>query len=240
VKRFTSILAVVLSCASAATSAVAQADTASTPQPVVTLTATASSAVPNDRMQVWLRAEAENADPARAASEVNGKMARAIARAKAQAGVDVATPGYSTYPVYDKEQRPARWRAAQTLSLESSDFAALAALATALQADAGLLVSGVNFSVAPATRRKEEDALTEQAIRQWQQRAVNVARSFAAPGWRTGRVTVQTNDYARPQPMMRGAAMAQAAPIVVEGGSSDVTVTITGEAILDSARAAAR
>jgi len=48
---------------------------------------------------------------------------------------------------------------------------------------------------------------------------------------------VQTNDYARPQPMYRTAGVAAAsAPVAVEGGMSDVTVTVSGEAILDTAR----
>jgi hypothetical protein len=50
---------------------------------------------------------------------------------------------------------------------------------------------------------------------------------------------VQTNDYARPQPMFRSAGVAAAggAPVAVEGGMSDVTVTVSGEAILDTVRA---
>ena len=78
--------------------------------------------VANDRMYAWLRAEADNADPARAAAEVNAKMAKALARAKGAAGVDVTTSGYSSYQVTEKNQ-PTRWRVTQSLSLDGSDFA---------------------------------------------------------------------------------------------------------------------
>jgi predicted secreted protein len=207
--------------------------------PVVTLTASATASVANDRMYAWLRAEADNADPARAAAEVNAKMAKALARAKGIAGVDVTTSGYSSYQVTEKNQ-PTRWRVTQSLSLDGSDFATMAALVSKLQADDLLLLSGMNFAVSPDGRRKAEDALTQQAIKAWQARAQNAARGFGSDAWRTGKVTIQTGDYTRPQPMMRMAPSAMSAggapPVSVEGGNTDVTVTVIGEAVLDSPR----
>jgi predicted secreted protein len=211
--------------------------------PVVTLTASATASVPNDRMYAWLRVEADNPDPARAAAEVNGKMARALARAKGTAGVEVTTSGYSSYQVTEKNQ-PARWRVAQTLTLEGSDFATMAALVSKLQADDLLLLSGMNFAVSPDARRKAEDGLTQQAIKAWQARAQNAARGFGYESWRTGKVTIQTGDYMRPQPLVRMAASSMAGggapPVNVEGGNTEVTVTVAGEAVLDAPRAPAR
>jgi len=211
-------------------------ESAPTPVPVVTITATATSNVANDRMHAFLRAEADNADAAAAANDVNGRMGRALARARAVAGVEASTAGYSSYQVTEAN-KPQRWRVSQTLVLESGDFAALSALVSKLQSTDGLVLSGLNFSVSTATRRAAEDSLTQRAIQNWQQRAQLAVAAFGAGGWRTGRVTVQTNDYARPQPMYRSAGVAAAsAPVAVEGGMSDVTVTVSGEAILDTAR----
>jgi predicted secreted protein len=211
-------------------------ESAPTPVPIVTITATATSNVANDRMHAFLRAEADNADAAAAANDVNGRMGRALARARAVAGVEASTAGYSSYQVTEAN-KPQRWRVSQTLVLESGDFAALSALVSKLQSTDGLVLSGLNFSVSTATRRAAEDSLTQRAIQNWQQRAQLAVAAFGAGGWRTGRVTVQTNDYARPQPMYRTAGVAAAsAPVAVEGGMSDVTVTVSGEAILDTAR----
>ena len=210
--------------------------------PVVTLTAAATASIANDRMYAWLRAEADNPDPARAASEVNAKMAKALARAKAVAGIEVATSGYSSYQVTDKNQ-PVRWRVAQTLTLEGSDFATMATLAARLQADDLLVLSGMNFAVSPDARRKAEDVLTQQAIKAWQARAQNAAKGFGYEAWRTGKVTIQTGDFARPQPMLRMQATAMSAgapPVSVEGGNTDVTVSVTGDAVLDQARPPAK
>ena len=210
--------------------------------PVVSLTAASTASVANDRMYAWLRAESDNTDPARAAADVNARMAKALARAKAVAGIEVSTTGYSSYQFSEKGQ-PSRWRVAQTMNLEGSDFASIAALVTRLQAEDGLVINGMNFGVSPDARRKAEDALTQQAIRQWQVRAQNAARGFGYEGWRTGRVTIQTGDFAPPRPMFRAAAAPMAAgapPVSVEGGNTDITVTVSGEAILDPARPLAR
>jgi predicted secreted protein len=227
----------VLGAAGGNAAAQALADGAPTPQPIVTLSASATRSVANDRMHAWLRAEAENADATLAASDVNARMARALARAKGAAGVEASTAGYSTYQVAE-QNRPVRWRVSQTLVLESADFPGLSALVSRLQGNDGLLLSGLDFTVSGASRLVAEDALTQQAIRSWQQRAQSAAQGFGAGGWRAGRVTIQTSDYARPPPMMRvaGIANAASAPVAVEGGNSDITVTVSGEAILDTVR----
>ena len=140
------------------------------PQPVITLTATASSQLANDRMHAFLRVDVDNPDPVAAGSEVNTRMAKALARAKAVRGVEAATTAYSSYQVSERNQ-PLRWRVSQTLSLESSDFTALAALVSKIQSEDGLVLGGMSFSVSPSARRTAEDALTQQAIKSWQARA---------------------------------------------------------------------
>ena len=216
----------------------AGADNQPTSLPVVTLSASATASVPNDRMYAWLRAEVDNVDPARAAADVNARMARALARAKGIKGIDAETSGYSSYQITEKGQ-PARWRITQSLALEGTDFAAMAALVSKLQGEDQLVLSGMNFAVSPEARRKAEDALTQQALKAWQARAQNAANGFGISGWRPGRVTIQTGDFMRPQPiLMRAAAagVASAPPVSVEAGNTDVTVSVTGEAVLDPAR----
>ncbi len=206
-------------------------------QPIVTVTASATNDVANDRMHAFLRAEVDNADPAQAASEVNARMARALARARGVTGIEASTAGYSSFQITEPN-KPPRWRVSQTLALEGADFAALAGLVSRLQSNDGLVLASLNFSVSAATRRAAEDALTQQAIRNWQHRAQAAAQGFGGGGWRAGRITIQTNDFGRPQPMYRASAVADArAPVAVEGGMSEVTVTVSGEAILDAVRA---
>lgn len=204
------------------------------PQPTaVTVTGAATTTVANDRMHATMRAEVEAPVATAGANEVNAKIAAALTRAKAVAGVETRTAGYSTWQITEKG-KPPRWRVVQSLVLEGSDFAQLATLVTRLQDD-GLLMSNMNFGVRPETRRKAEDAMTQQAIKAWQQRAELAAAALGYSTWRPGRVTVGTGDYAPPpSPMFRAqASPAGMAPVAVEGGTTDITVTVTGEAILD-------
>lgn len=216
----------------------ARSDNVPVPQPIVTVTASANRSVENDRMRALLRAEAESADATQAASAVNARMARALARAKATPGVEVSTSSYSTYQVGDPKQAM-RWRVTQSLELTGSDFVALAALVSRLQAEDGLLMSGLSFSLTPAAQRTAEDALMRQAIRTWQQRAQIAAQAFGSETWRAGRVAIQTGETGGgPQPLMRAQAMSPgAAPVAVEAGKSDVSVSVSGEAILEAAPA---
>jgi predicted secreted protein len=237
------MLRVLATCAVIATTGLARAADAPPPAaPVVSVTAAATASVANDRVYAWLRAEVDNADPARAAADVNARMAKGLARAKAVAGVEAATSGYSSYQVTEKNQ-PVRWRVAQTLTLEGADFAAMATLVSKLQADDALVLSGMNFAVSNDARRRAEDALTQQAIKAWQARAQNAASGLGYQSWRAGRVAIQTGDLARPTPMYRQSSMAMAAsapPVAIEGGNTEVTVTVAGEAVLEGARQAAR
>lgn len=222
----------------AATSHAQQATNTPITQPVINVTASATSTLPNDRMHAWLRVDVDNPDPAAAANEANTRMGKALARAKAVNGVDVSTTAYSSNQISQRNQ-PAKWRVSQTLQLESADFAALAALVSKIQSEDGLVLSGMNFSASIAARRAAEDALTQQAIKAWQTRVQNAAQGFGAQSWRPGHVTIQTSDAVRPQPMMRMAtadAVAQSAPVATEAGTSDISVTVSGEAILDSVR----
>jgi predicted secreted protein len=207
------------------------------PPASVAVNGTATATVQNDRMQATLRAEAEQATAAAAASDVNARMARALAKAKAASGIETRTAGYSTWQTWEKG-RPAKWRVAQSIALTGSDFAALAALVSRLQDEDGMLVSGIVFSVSTETRRKTEDALTREAIRAWQQRATTAADALGYASWRTGRIAVGTNDAVvvpRADMMMRAqAAPAAGAPIAVEGGTTEITVTVTGDAMLEN------
>ena len=106
---------------------------------------------------------------------------------------------------------------------------------TSRKDDDGLLLSGMGFSLADKTRRDAEDSVTQQAIKNWQARAQQAALGLGFPGWRPGHITVQTGDAGRAYPVMRAQAMASSAgsaPVAVEGGTTDVSVTVSGEAIL--------
>lgn len=218
--------------------AVAQAPTRDPLAATVNVTASATVTLPNNRMTAWLRAESENANAKTAAADVNARVTRALARIKGIPAITASSAGYGTDQVSDKG-KPARWRVAQTIKLESADFATLAGEIGSLQDD-GMLFSGMAFSLSDDAHRAAEDSVTQQAIKAWQQRAQNAATALGYSSWRVGDVSVQTNDGGRPFPIMRSdmkmMAAAASPPPPVEAGTADVTVTVNGSAVLQAAK----
>jgi predicted secreted protein len=205
--------------------------------PSVSVNASATAIVVNDRLQAWLRTETENVSPAAAASQVNATMAKAIADAKAYPGVKVATAGYATQQITEKG-KPTRWRVAQTMSLDATDFTAAATLMSKLQDENGLLLSGMTFSLSEKTRREAEDSVTLEAIKSWQARAQQATQGLGFASWRVGHVNVQASGGApvypmRAQPM---ASVAAAPPVALEAGTTELTVSVSGDAVLDASR----
>jgi predicted secreted protein len=194
--------------------------------------------VPNDRLHAWLRAEADHASASAAAADVNARVTRVLAKLKTLPDAQVSTSGYTSQQIVEKG-KPSRWRVVQTIKVEGGDFAATGDAIARVQAEDGVLLSGISFGVSDELRRRTQDAITQQAIAAWRTRAQNAAQGFGSTGWRAGRVSVQANDGGRPYPMMARAEMQMAAappPIPLEAGSTEVTVTVSGEAILDPAR----
>jgi predicted secreted protein len=221
----------VAAAACASVSALAQVPAPA--QPMVSVTGSATATVINDRLQAWMHAEAESPNAATAASQVNAAIAKALAVAKGYASVKVVTAGYSTQQVSDKVKAQ-RWHVSQSISLDSGDFTAAAALISRLQDENGLLLSGMGFSLADKTRREAEDSVTQQAISQWQARAQQAGHALGFATWKPGHVTVQTGDGGRVFPMPRAMAMSASAnaPVAFEAGTTEVTVTVSGEALL--------
>ncbi len=218
------------------TSPLARAQAPQATLPAVNVSASATATVTNDRLQAWLRTEADNVSPAAAAAQVNAASAKAIADAKTFPGVKVATLGYSTQQLAEKG-KPTRWRVSQTITVDATDFTAAATLLSKLQDENGLLLSNMTFSVTDKTRRDAEDSVTQQAIKGWQARAEQAARGLGFGAWRVGHVTVQTSG-GQPYPVMRAQAMAlnAAPPVAIEAGTTDVTVTVSGDALLEGPR----
>ena len=226
-----------LAASALATAPVRAQDGAPTPVPVISVSATSTATVPNDRLYAWFRVEVDHASAAAAAAEVNSRVARILAKLKSLPDAQSSTSGYTTQQIVEKG-KPNRWRVVQTIKVEGGDFAAIGDAAARLQAEDGAVLSGLSFGISDELRRRTQDAITQQAIAAWRARAQAAAQGFGAAGWRPGRVTIQTGDGARPYPMMARAEMQMAAapaPVPLEAGSTDVTVSVAGEAILAAA-----
>jgi predicted secreted protein len=200
----------------------------------VILQAQSSVEVENDTMRALMSTEAEDANPAKVADQVNRVLGDAARIAKAQPGVKVRTGSYQTFPIYDKTNRIARWRARGELSLESQDFKGLTALLGRLQATLGL--NGVEFLVSEEARRKADDDLTATAIGEFRRRADIAAKAAGGRTWQLREMVVNPDGGSGPSPrpamLMRGASADMAAP-PMEGGSTRIGVVVTGTIVLE-------
>ncbi len=186
-----------------------------------------SESVSNDTMHVTLGTHAEERDPASLARKINEDMEWALAKAKQVKGVKVSTGSYQTWPITNKKVTTG-WRGQQSLVLESKDTGSLARLAGELQDR--LQIKSMNFTVSDDKRMAVENRLIEAALDAFKGRARIVGDNLKANGYRIVEINIGTSGQAPPvrhQPRM-AMAMEASDAVAVEGGESDVRVTVDG------------
>lgn len=199
----------------------------------VALRAEVSQDVAHDLMHVTLFSESENSDPAKLAAEITRTLNAAVEKARATKGITVSLGSRNSYPVYDdKGQKITRWRERAEVRLESADFAALSQLSADLMGS--LKMAGMDFSIADATRKKNEDALLKDAVDAFKARAQLATQALGGSGYKLVSLNLNSDGF-QPRPMMAmraakaGMMMAEDAPAPeIEAGTSRVNVTADG------------
>jgi predicted secreted protein len=186
--------------------------------------------VANDLMQATLFAEAVGSDPAELAAQVNKRIAAAVSRAKAVAGVKVESGSYTSSANYQKGRQEG-WRTRAELRLESRDFSALSGLIGQLQG-ADLQLGAMQFVISPALRSQVEAELTKEALAAFQERAGLIRQSMAAQASKTVTIRIDGQAPQPPRPLFRARAMTameeSAPPPPAEGGTSEIVIAATG------------
>jgi predicted secreted protein len=187
-----------------------------------------TESVSNDTMHVTLQTYAEMQDPAKLATRINQEMEWALAQTKQLKGVKVRTGSYQTWPVTRKEVTTG-WRGQQDLILESRDTQLLSRLTGKLQDK--LQIRSMSFSVSDEKRVTVENRLIDLALNAFKERARIVGDNLKANGYRIVELNVGTST-ARP-PMMHQARVASMSmeandAVAVEGGESDIRITVNG------------
>lgn len=196
---------------------------------VVHLSASASSEVENDLMVVRLSTQHEAKKASEAASLVNQDMAWALKEVKRFGDIESQTEQYNTYPMY-KDSKIRSWQASQTLRLQSENTGDLSKVLLALQAR--LNIQSMNFKPTKATSKKASDALIEDALKAFNERATLVQKALNAGGYSIVEIHVNTQDHFAPvyHRAENYSVMSKsvAAP-AVESGTSTVNVTVSGK-----------
>ncbi|MGH8751732.1 MAG: SIMPL domain-containing protein [Burkholderiales bacterium] len=193
---------------------------------VVDLQADAQREVQNDLMLANLYAEQTGEDAAKVANSVNRIVNEALRTAGEFKTVKATTAGYQTYPVYSKGNHLEGWRVRSEIRLESKDFKAASGLIGKLQS--GMQLSYLGFSVSREARKSAEDEMMTEAIANFRARADIVRQALNGRGYKIQRMNISTSGF-QPRPVItRALAAAEVAAPNVEGGVSQVTVSVSG------------
>ena len=199
----------------------------------VSLRAEVSKEVARDLMSVTLYSEAQNSDPGKLAAEITRTMNKALEQARSVKDIKISQGSRNSYPIYDtKGQKITGWRERAELRLESTDFPALSKLTGELLQD--LKMAGMDFAIAPATRKASEDELLKDAVNAFKSRAQLATEALGGKGYKVLNLNLNSSGY--PQPYARGPVMmmkasmdAEAAPSPqVEAGTSQVSMNADG------------
>ncbi|MBN3809309.1 SIMPL domain-containing protein [Paraburkholderia sp. Ac-20347] len=235
-KRTAVTLAAALSAATplaltlAPSAAFAQSDARYQPSGVLSLSAQASAEVPQDVVTITLFYEQEASDPASLTSTLNQRADSALQKAKGVDGVTARSGQFSIYPSTDRDGRISAWRGRTEVVLESRNFAAASKLAGDISSV--MQVGNVAFSLSPEAQRAAEQKLSSEAIASFRDQASANARAFGYSGYAIRDVNVGHSGVP-PRPMMMmsaraASADAKMAPMPLEGGTSTVTVNVSG------------
>jgi predicted secreted protein len=201
------------------------------PAGVLSLDARATTDVPTDVVHLTLAAEQEGADPTAISTALSQKAKDVIAQAKRTTGVDAESGGFTIYPSNDKNGRISAWRGRAEVKLESKDFTAVSKLAGQLSNQ--MQVQNIAFSLSREAREAVETKLIEQAIASFREKAQQTTKLFGYGSYTIRSVNVGRAGEVSPMPrggmyMAKAMAADAAPPVPVEGGKTQVTVTVSG------------
>lgn len=211
------------------TAAMAAAQTVAPPSGILSLSAQAATEVPTDVVHLTLAAEQEGPEPTAISNALSSRTQAVLAQAKRTSGVEAQSGGFTIHPNTDRNGRISTWRGRSEVILKSKDFAAVSKLAGELASQ--MQVQNIAFSLSRETRLAAEQKLADQAVAAFRDKAQATTKLFGYSGYTIREVSLNESGGVMPMPRMYVAkAMSDSAgaPIPVEGGKSQVTVSVNG------------
>ena len=203
---------------------------------VVAFSESASVRVPNDTMSVTLRVVESGAARKTVSSKVTKRVNAVLARAKGNRAFEVESGSRSVYPEYDAKRTGIKgWTDSAEIFVKSTDFAALSKLVADSQQDA--MLGDVSFSVSPKKYAAAVDEASEQALRSFRARALNVSKTLGFSGYKIVRVELNQSfengdNSAVAMPMAESFALSaramEAVPMDMNAGVRTVRQTAHG------------
>ena len=189
----------------------------------------AAREVANDLLIAVMNADIQDKQPARIAQQLNATINDALKQAAAFGTVKASSGNQNTYPVYGKNNQIDAWRGHAEMRLESRNFKDAGELIMQLQST--MQLGNVQFTIAPDTRTKIENALIADAIKAFQMRADAIRAALGATSYKVVRLSINGGGMPpyRPNIAMRATLASSAIPAPeFAAGDSRITVQING------------
>lgn len=189
----------------------------------------AAREVANDLLIAVMNADIQDKQPARIAQQLNATLNDALKQAAAFGTVKASSGNQNTYPVYGKNNQIDAWRGHAEMRLESRNFKDAGELIMQLQST--MQLGNVQFTIAPDTRTKIENALIADAIKAFQMRADAIRAALGATSYKVVRLSINGGGMPpyRPNIAMRATLASSAIPAPeFAAGDSRITVQING------------
>lgn len=193
----------------------------------ITLTTSTETQVPRDILIANLYARSEGPNLEAGTAEVNRQVTAALETVRKSSEVSVQTRDYQTEPSY-QNQKPTGWVVQQWIRLESRQPERLTRLLGELQKT--LKLSGVDYAIAPETRKAAEDRLISEGLKAFQSRAERITHDLGRNRYRIVKIDVGSNPppFQSGRPLLRAMAAEAVQAPPVEAGETTLSMTIQG------------
>lgn len=149
---------------------------------LVTIATAAEIEASNDEALASFYLEVQDADLARAQSQLNQRVAEGVATLKrADPKAQVETAGYGSYPIYAAGggRKIVGWRARQGVNLRTTELATLPKTVAAAQQQ--LALGGIGFRLSRAARDRIDAELIQRAYANLSARIAAAAQAMGVP-----------------------------------------------------------
>lgn len=198
--------------------------------PVLSLAASATREVPNDRLVVVLFAEREGSDAAGAQSAVNALIGPALeALRRADPPLEFETGSFRAWPI-NVDGRIRSWRARATVRIEGAPSQTYSGLIA--QLSGSLAIESLRHELSRSSKERAESELLAETAGRFQEKAQAAARALGFRDATIRSVSLNQAQSGTPIPTARvglsATAMSGGAPLATAEGTTTVTVSLEG------------
>ncbi|WP_407304041.1 SIMPL domain-containing protein [Acinetobacter sp.] len=207
----------------------------------IQITGVAIREMANDVLALTFATNAAGKDPIEVQNELREAVKAAleiIAPFVKPGEVDVETDAFHVEPAYEHKNGKAKmngYAGSAGITVKGTDTATISGLASKVTT---MVVCSSNNSLSRKVRQSIEAELTQEAIKDFREKANAAIAGFDLAAWKIGDVSIRLSSNGRSMgkvmSLSASAAMESAPPpMSVEGGKSEITVNVSGSVIVE-------